>query len=127
MTNALQEDAERLRANMSSWFKTDDARNEAISIDVAVELGEALQAAFNAGCDAMVKWQPLKTAPKDGTPILLLCGSGVPYVGLWLDGSKITEHGWYCFEKQPYRRLSGATYWMHLPDNLPRPEYGEKK
>lgn len=60
-------------------------------------------------------WQPIETAPKDGTPILLHCGLPVPYIGLWLDGAKITEHGWYCFESRPHRTINGVKHWMPIP------------
>ncbi len=58
----------------------------------------------------MSKWQPIKTAPKDGTAILLaykeLCGSGY----WWQNSSKTREH--WVWDGWP--RMA-PTHWMPLP------------
>lgn len=81
-------------------------------------------------------WQPIETAPRDGTPLLLYvpgCNSwnrkrGMPDImtGIWDDGYSQMDAGWYgdlgdidhgyestgaCFE---HIRLS-PTHWMPLP------------
>lgn len=62
------------------------------------------------------EWQPIETAPRDGTAVLLYCptfyfGPGV-YLGWW-EGT----HFECCTEGQtlgPYSD-NGATHWMPLP------------
>jgi hypothetical protein len=84
-------------------------------------------------------WQPIETAPKDGTPILLSNGTDVEQ-GWWMhEEGGITEHrdmdgrytgqtesdgfiGWWdvsgCMQPEP-------THWMPLPDP-PTSDQGEK-
>jgi hypothetical protein len=59
------------------------------------------------------KWQPIETAPKDGTFVLLYCPSSL---GSYMDVYSFTEcGGWQCsnFEYSPY---PDPTHWMPLPD-----------
>lgn len=64
----------------------------------------------------MMEWQPIETAPKDGTAILLYCtkfyfGSGV-YLGSWAGTFfEVCTEGETDF---PYSD-DGATHWMPLP------------
>lgn len=59
----------------------------------------------------MSEWQPIETAPKDGTAIILSAYSGaldrmVSWDGRWSDwGGVWTHHG----------RISQPTHWMPLP------------
>ena len=62
-------------------------------------------------------WQPIETAPKDGTAVLLNCptfyfGAGV-YLGWW-DGSlfQVCTEG---ASEHPYSD-DGATHWRPLPE-----------
>jgi len=74
-------------------------------------------------------WEPIATAPKDGTEILLYCGpAGDPVlaVGHWAKGlnekyrgiSPFTDadfkDGWCC-EYGPRESLDWPTHWMPLP------------
>lgn len=61
-----------------------------------------------------MNWQPIDTAPKDGTWVLLFGTPGViPHVGRWLDeGWRNSHYG----EREPYWRFSGLTHWMPLPE-----------
>lgn len=66
----------------------------------------------------MAKWQPIETAPKDGTLILIYEKGGRIQVAKWLlDGPG------YCWCVQLTQVLSGDTYpttdvthWMPLPE-----------
>ena len=69
-----------------------------------------------------VPWQPIKSAPKDGTAVLvLLDGSDVPHAVRWLDagdsrcrdstfGWHMTWDGYPVGEREP-------RYWMACPDD----------
>ena len=66
----------------------------------------------SADIDAMRQWQPIETAPKDGTIVLLwgtygsmMCANSKPIVG-WF------SRGWWT-ERMT---LSHVTHWMPLPD-----------
>jgi len=73
--------------------------------------------------DADMAWQPIETAPKDGTDVLLWeSNSYVPFVGAWRDGRR---PGWCC-DTEHYDTdgnacvisnlwQEGITHWMPLP------------
>lgn len=66
--------------------------------------------AENATLRAQVeqKWQPIETAPKDGTQLLLTCvGWAEPVVAHWNAGA--WDDGDYC------DYMTGLTHWMPLP------------
>ncbi len=68
-------------------------------------------------------WQPIETAPKDGSTVLLWeSGSSAPFVGAWRDGRR---PGWHC-DTEHYNTdgnacvisnlwQEGVTHWMPLP------------
>jgi len=62
-------------------------------------------------------WQPIETAPKDGTNVLLLNDKGNMAAGLWLDG--VLGSGWFLRggNKPDYffNNHRGPTHWMPLP------------
>lgn len=53
------------------------------------------------------EWQPIETAPKDGTPILILALDDERFVGCWKRG------GWELFGA--YVRIDPTRAWMPLP------------
>jgi hypothetical protein len=56
------------------------------------------------------KWQPIETAPKDGTKLLLVCADGWYFVGQWSDranGHMNWNDGEYTF--------GNLTHWQPLP------------
>lgn len=69
----------------------------------------------------MSEWQPITTAPKDGTAVLLYRQCGIWRVrgyGRWEDGPGQIS-GWisYGFYEPPGNLgLAAPTHWMPLPD-----------
>ena len=65
----------------------------------------------------MNEWQPIETAPKDGTTVLLFS----PGYGRWL-GSHTGKPVWYCSKigdrdiPPPKSEISKPTHWMPLPE-----------
>lgn len=63
---------------------------------------------------AASQWQPIETAPKDGTPVLAW-DEGAVCIVTWVSGDPVDPDGWY-----DVRRLDPApTHWQPLP---PAPE-----
>jgi len=64
-----------------------------------------------------MKWQPIETAPKDGTDIILLWhtqrGGPKPIVGHW--AGDLAKY-WYCYS---VHNPTKVTRWMPLPE-LPK-------
>lgn len=59
-------------------------------------------------CLAAPKWQPIETAPKDGTPIIL--------TGVYPNGVKWVEEGrWQAHTKRFSGPIEGPTAWQPLP------------
>ena len=65
----------------------------------------------------MTDWQPIETAPKDGTNILLVNRRGLMATGLWMAG--IRGRGWFLRGgTKPdtfFNDHHGPTHWMPLP------------
>jgi hypothetical protein len=73
------------------------------------------------------KWQPMKTAPRDGTEVLLVVErrAGIPHrmlVGHWMPGGHCIEdhpeidEGWYFWNGCMFDKASKPKYWMPLPE-----------
>jgi hypothetical protein len=63
-------------------------------------------------------WQPIETAPKDGTEILIAWGDKVTF-SYWLDNSK-TSHPWQGWKLPSMFPVSGKpSHWMPIP-KIPR-------
>jgi len=66
----------------------------------------------------MSDWQPIETAPKDGTNILLFNRAGNVAAGLWLSGALGT--GWFLRGgNRPdtfFNEHFGPTHWQPLPE-----------
>ena len=74
----------------------------------------------------LTPWQSMKTAPKDGTAVLvLLDASDIPHAARWLrgpDDARATEEttgaGWHLtWDGSPIAEHDGPRYWMHCPDD----------
>lgn len=65
-----------------------------------------------------MSWQPIETAPKDGTVILLMGGAfhGLPFAGQYHQSELSPDEPWICLTADK-RRLYGhvPTHWMPLP------------
>lgn len=80
----------------------------------------------------MAGWQPIETAPRDGSEVILSDGHSVG-AGFWHDGSGCFRAGEGTFWEMDRGSLStarnaGATHWMPLPEPpsvLPLAEGGE--
>ena len=86
-------------------------------------IGTSYGESFNAGVKAVMKeiidyqidhrhdsaWQPIETAPKDGTHILLRCPLAPCAVGSWFE-TKST--GWWTMNCMPIT----PTHWMSIPE-----------
>lgn len=62
------------------------------------------------------RWQPIETAPKDGTEILVFVG-GTIIIGSWSNGSVLRDEGWYDAEAgvKFVNGLLDPTHWQPLP------------
>lgn len=56
-------------------------------------------------------WQPIETAPKDGTVILIGAHLGID-IGLWADWL----NGWIDEAQSGYHDPNWPTHWMPLPN-----------
>lgn len=66
----------------------------------------------------MSKWQPIETAPRDGTWILLQAkGSVIPVIARWGIG-EIGKDCWVDGDFSPCPYAPKATHWMPLPEPL---------
>lgn len=66
----------------------------------------------------MGEWQPIETAPKDGTNVLLVNRKGNMAVGLW-NGRGVLEGWWLRGGSYPdvfFNDHHGPTHWMPLPE-----------
>ena len=81
------------------------------SIEAAFEQGYGLGASDATCASRKEGWQPIETAPKDGTPILLTAepdddGQASIIIGCWY------KNGWYAWTREKHE---WPTLWMPLP------------
>lgn len=64
--------------------------------------------------DAAMEWQPIETAPRDGTPLLLFARCKTATAPVILVGWHIPDAGWI---EASFTRPVGVvpTHWMPLP------------
>jgi hypothetical protein len=74
----------------------------------------------------MNAWQPIETAPKDGTLVLLFggwsehCDAGDIYVGRWCSMyGELTPPSWCLAHYDMMGDNLKATHWMPLPERPP--------
>ncbi len=72
------------------------------------------------GTATLMEWQPIETAPRDGSSVLLFDGERVSYGG-WIDveaqgceesEADLISEGWWSVDL----RENAPTHWMPLPD-----------
>lgn len=80
------------------------------SSNVEFEFKENFISNWNRRVDAMSEWQPIETAPRDGTDVLLYLDGRMPCVAGYF------RDGWYSFDA-PEKALGffAPTHWMPLP------------
>lgn len=77
------------------------------------------------------QWLPIATAPKDGTPVLVVNTKGTQRVCWWLpDSGNDDGPGWVFYQRYAGGcvELLNPTHWMPLPDATvqPRPQRDEQ-
>jgi hypothetical protein len=99
-----------------------DPRNELVDPDAdTLEVHPKVKAALEAG-----EWQPIDTAPKDGTEVLLMVErragmTGCSLVGHYMQGGHcIEDHppisaGWYFWNGCMFDTAAKPTHWLPLP------------
>lgn len=63
-----------------------------------------------------MKWQPIETAPKDGSDVLVSCANGRRMVACWNSG--LNHWVWASWSEDSLLRslVCMPTYWSPLPD-----------
>lgn len=70
----------------------------------------------------MSEWQPIETAPRDGTAVLLYepdCWMHPVWVAQWERGGTYYREGWRCFvaaDGEEVLHPEKPTHWMPLPE-----------
>ena len=71
----------------------------------------------------MTEWQPIETAPKDGTDIIVMyidIDTQFVRIAFWLDSEwDPSVDGWWtydCGEDESMALSYAPTHWMHLPE-----------
>lgn len=100
------EDHATVLEEMAAYFFTQITREDALrSYDAAAAGAEALRQQAQT-------WQPIETAPKDGTRILVARVTDGRVGISWWDGLRLEDKDkWAC-----YSMLTPPTHWMPLPD-----------
>ena len=80
---------------------------------------EEYQRLAQVALDAAYAWQPIETAPKDGTPIFALCFEDYPQVVVWDQEIDYGDEGVRQIWRSQLEGFVIPTYWMPLP---PAPE-----
>ncbi len=74
-------------------------------------------------------WQPMATAPRDGTLVLVKVrateqGPGEFDMVRWATSARSGEESWVAADSDPFARVAYAeaelAYWMPLPSQLPK-------
>ena len=111
-----------LRLHAGDWDKREMPVQAEFARQAARHM-EELQAAKDA---IACPWQPMKTAPKDGTAVLVLMdGSDAPHAARWISGPEsphavgdATTPGWrLTWDHWQVPEHDGPRYWMHCPDD----------
>jgi hypothetical protein len=78
----------------------------------------------NAKGESVMEWQPIETAPKDGTPILVWRKAGIVWLAYWNDSFlhvQSDQHmpAWVVFDcEDPWfsETYQSPTHWQPLPE-----------
>lgn len=88
--------------------RTELTKARVSDFDVAAGI-RTLRRGFEVGLRAQAAWQPIETAPRDGTPILLASDEW----GWILVADNRGGPRWYSCQNRD--EIVGATHWMPLP------------
>jgi hypothetical protein len=88
--------------------------------------------------DDLYPWKPMKTAPRDGTEIILVVEkrAGIPYqklVGHYMPGGHCIEdhppisEGWYFWNGCMFDKASKPLAWMEVPEFKPKEKKDDAK
>ena len=116
MTDPIRQRAEALAASLV--VRAEDT-GEVLAFTRPSELAAFIDklAAFGRACAAeAVQWQPIETAPKDGTEVLLTDGKTYKRVGNWARRME-------CWSVDVLPPVKMPTHWMPLPTTY-TPEAG---
>jgi len=89
-------------------------RAEAAEARIAVLEGELAALRAERGAEG---WEPIATAPKDGTVLLgysARWAMDMPELVVWLDGFRIERAGWFTYQGR-HRFVNQPTHWRPLP------------
>lgn len=74
----------------------------------------------------VMNWQPIETAPKDGTDIIVMymhIETQIVHAAFWLDGEGVdaVDVGWWSYKYSEVGRVHltewmAPTHWMPLPE-----------
>lgn len=76
------------------------------------------------GFDVVLSWQPIETAPRDGTDVLCFCvepkfeGDENPYTEMRVCFFGMMLEDYWCWQSY-YGYEQSPTHWMHLPPSPP--------
>ena len=98
----LQAPAHWISGSDEGHYGENDAPREAA--DTIIRL-----TAENEKLRAALQWQPIETAPKDGTEIIVYR----PDAGVF--GAFYSDECWFCTYSGEDFSLEPPTHWMHLP------------
>jgi hypothetical protein len=76
---------------------------------IAAGLNQAI--GYAQGQREASQWQPIESAPKDGTAVLAYCPDAQPTVGV-----VAFQRGWQEWSSVPGVHTRKPTHWMHLPE-----------
>ncbi len=115
MSDDLVDRLQETSATRASATAHDDPQNYLLVVarlsheDAALMAEAAARIAELEAEVARFRWQPIETAPKDGTELLLLDKADQPWIGFWNKRTSMWDDG-------DFRdNLKGLTNWMPLP------------
>lgn len=119
MTYDIEKDIERVKSAVLNELWGKHKPSEQSLEEVAEEITRAaLNASEAVKMVREMEWQPIETAPRDGTPVLILTNYGKMATAYSRerkvsdkDGS---EYGWIDYMR-PQHGYGSVTHWMPLP------------
>ena len=79
-------------------------------------MGDVLISSEEFDLLASMRWQPIETAPRDGTRILLYLGEDSIEIGYWEWAHERVHDCWWIDAHGPPQWTWPVKAWMHLPN-----------